>query len=179
MPAVPAHPTPQQTAALTARQLADLESTLGLLVAEHRKLLGFLDAQQAAMRAIDLPAMDLAVNAQEAARLRIVTLETKRRGTVGVLTRGIRLDGPMTLTQLAALFPQRKAALLKLRDELKEVATAVASKNKVGGKLAGAVLGHLNTVVRLFAGAVERAGVYTKDGVPRVSGRIGIMEAVG
>ena len=30
-----------------------------------------------------------------------------------------------------------------------------------------------------LAGAVERAGVYTKDGIPRVSGRIGIMEAVG
>ena len=41
------------------------------------------------------------------------------------------------------------------------------------------MLGHLNTVVRLLAGAVERAGVYTKDGIPRVASRIGIMEAVG
>ena len=45
--------------------------------------------------------------------------------------------------------------------------------------LAGAVLGHLNTVVRLIAGAVERAGIYTKSGVPQVSNRIGVMEAVG
>jgi hypothetical protein len=59
------------------------------------------------------------------------------------------------------------------------VATTIASRTKVSGKVAGAVLGHLNTVVRLLAGAVERAGVYTKDGIPRVSGRIGIMEAVG
>jgi hypothetical protein len=45
--------------------------------------------------------------------------------------------------------------------------------------LAGAVLGHLNTVVRLIAGAVEQAGVYTKQGVPQVSARIGVIEAVG
>ena len=44
------------------------------------------------------------------------------------------------------------------------------------------IVGPGNTYVqlakRLLAGAVERAGVYTKDGVPRVSSRIGIMEAV-
>jgi hypothetical protein len=37
----------------------------------------------------------------------------------------------------------------------------------------------LNTVVRLLAGAVEKAGLYTKHGVPQVSSRIGVMEAVG
>ncbi len=161
------------------RQLADLEAALQLLIAEHRKLLGFMDAQQDAMRVMDLNAMDAAQNAQEASRLRIGTLETKRRTIVSLLTRGVKVEGPVTLTKLAALYPQRRDALLKLRDELKDVATTIASRSKVAGKLAGAVLGHLNTVVRLLAGAVERAGVYTKDGIPRVSGRIGIMEAVG
>ncbi len=161
------------------RQLADLETALQLLIAEHRKLLGSMDAQQAAMRVMDLSAMDAAQNAQEASRLRIGTLETKRRTIVSLLTRGVKVEGPVTLTKLAALYPQRRDALLKLRDELKDVATTIASRSKVAGKLAGAVLGHLNTVVRLLAGAVERAGVYTKDGIPRVSGRIGVMEAVG
>jgi hypothetical protein len=41
------------------------------------------------------------------------------------------------------------------------------------------VLGHLNTAMRLFAGAVGQSGTYTKNGVPRVSARIGVMEAVG
>ena len=161
------------------RQLAELEAALQLLITEHRKLLGSMDAQQAAMRVMDLSAMDAAQNAQEASRLRIATLETKRRTIVSLLTRGVKVEGPVTLTKLAALYPQRRDALLKLRDELKDVATTIASRSKVAGKLAGAVLGHLNTVVRLLAGAVERAGVYTKDGIPRVSGRIGIMEAVG
>ena len=55
----------------------------------------------------------------------------------------------------------------------------VADRSFVANKVASAVLGHLNTIVRLLAGAVERAGVYTKHGVPKVSARIGAMEAVG
>jgi hypothetical protein len=161
------------------RQLSELETTLQQLITEHRKLLGFMDAQQSAMRSLDLSGMDVAVNAQEACRLRIVALETRRRAIVQLLTRGVKLDSPMTLTKLAALYPQRAAVLIKLRDELKDVATAISARTKIAGKLAGAVLGHLNTVVRLLAGVVERAGVYTKDGVPRVAERIGIMEAVG
>jgi hypothetical protein len=54
----------------------------------------------------------------------------------------------------------------------------LAARNKISGKVATAVLGHLNTVVRLLAGAVERAGLYTKNGIPQVSSRIGAIEAV-
>ena len=161
------------------RQLAELESALQMQVAEHRKLLAFVDAQHAAMRAMDLAALDVAVNGQEACRLRIAGLEAKRRAVVQLLTRGTKVQGTVTVTKLAELFPQRRDALLKLRDELKTVATTISSRTKVAGKVAGAVLGHLNTVVRLLAGAVERAGVYTKHGVPQVSRRIGVMEAVG
>ena len=120
-----------------------------------------------------------AVNGQEACRLRIATLETKRRVIVAQLTKGQRLDQPVTLSKLGELYPQRRQALFKLRDELRTVASTISNRNKVSSRLAGAVLGHLNTVVRLLAGAVERAGVYTKAGVPRVANRIGIMEAVG
>jgi hypothetical protein len=161
------------------RQLSDLEQTLAQLIAEHRKLLAHVDAQQTAMRALDLNAMDVAVHAQEACRLRIATLETKRRQAVLLLTRGMKVEHPVTITKVAGLYPARRDALLKLRDDLKDVATRISTRSKVAGKLAGAVLGHLNTVVRMLAGAVERAGVYTKDGIPRVSQRIGVMEAVG
>ena len=83
-----------------------------------------------------------------------------------------------TLSQIAEMFPQRKPALLKLRDDLKAAVAAVSARTHVAGRLANAVSGHLTTVVRLLAGAVERAGIYTKDGVPKVSNRIGVMEAV-
>jgi len=161
------------------RQLAELESVLTMLVAEHRKLLTFTDAQQAAMRSVDLTALDAAVNGQEACRLRITTLEVRRRGLAVQLAKGQRVEQPVTLTKLADLYPQRRQSLFKLRDELRDVASTISNRTKVSSRLAGAVLGHLNTVVRLLAGAVERAGVYTKAGVPRVASRIGIMEAVG
>jgi hypothetical protein len=161
------------------RQLAELESVLTMLVAEHRRLLTFTDAQQAAMRSVDLGALDAAVNGQEACRLRITTLDVRRRGLVVQLTKGQRVEQPVTLTKLADFYPQRRQPLFKLRDELRDVASTISNRTKVSSRLAGAVLGHLNTVVRLLAGAVERAGVYTKAGVPRVASRIGIMEAVG
>jgi hypothetical protein len=160
------------------RQLLDLEAILQQLIAEHGKLLKHVDAYQSAMKAVDPRAMDTAGNLQEATRLRIAGLESRRRLLTQQIGRLLKVDGDVTLARIAELQPARKAALLKLRDELKAVMTQIASRSHVAGKLAGAVLGHLNTVVRLLAGAVEQAGVYTKHGVPRVSARIGVMEAV-
>jgi len=95
------------------------------------------------------------------------------------ITQQHKLSGEVTIQRLAQLFPQRGEALLKLRDELKRTILNIQAKTHIAGRLAGAVLGHLNVVVRLIAGAVERAGIYTKSGVPQVSNRIGVMEAVG
>ena len=162
------------------RQLPDLEAVLQLLVAEHGKLLAHLDLQQAAMKAFDLKSMDTAAKLQEAARLRIASLETRRRGLVLQIARLSRLqESDLTVSKLAELYPQRGPQLVKLRDDLKALIHQISVRTTVSGKLAGAVAGHLNTVVRLLAGAVEQAGTYTKNGIPRVSARIGVMEAVG
>ena len=162
------------------RLLPELESVLQSLVNEHRRLLAHLEAQQAAMKAFDLPALDDSRNQQEASRLRVATLENKRRAIVAMLAKALRVEGrELTLTRLADLQPARRDALLKLRDELRDLAARITARTHVAGRLAGAVLGHLNTVVRLLAGAVEKTGVYTRQGVPRVASRIGVMEAVG
>jgi hypothetical protein len=170
---------PANTNTAHIRQIADLESALQQLILEHRKLLKHIDAQQAAMKALNLRAMDEATNQQEAARLRIATLEHKRRTLTLQIAKLCRLNGEPKIPQLADLFPHRKTSLLKLRQELLDVIGQIAARNHIAGKLAGAVLGHLNTAVRLLAGAVEHAGLYTKHGVPRMSARIGVMEAVG
>ena len=159
--------------------LPDLENLLQLLVAEHRRLLAHLEAQQAAMKTFDLKAMDDARNQQEASRLRVASLEAKRRTIVLHMAKEVKLDGPLTLTRIADLHPPRRQALLAVRNEIKQLAEAIATRSHIAGRLASSVLGHLNTVVRLLAGAVEKAGLYTKHGVPRVSSRIGVMEAVG
>jgi hypothetical protein len=165
-----------------SRLLSDLESILQGLSAEHRKLAAHLEAHHAAMKAFDLKAMEDLASLQEATRQRIATWDTRRKAAVAHLARSIRpTPNPddLTLRRLAELFPQRRDALLKLRQELKDAADAVAARSRVAGRVAAAVLGHLNTAVRLLAGAVEKAGVYTKHGTPHVSRRIGVMEAVG
>lgn len=162
-----------------SRHVPELESILQQMIDEHDRLLKHFQVQHEAMKAFDLKAMDVAVNLQEASRLRVATLETKRRTLVAQLARAHGLTENMTIADIAKLYPQRGQALIKLRDTLKEAISQIATRTHIAGKLAGAVLGHLNTVVRLLAGAVDRAGLYTKHGVPQVSARIGVMEAVG
>jgi hypothetical protein len=162
-----------------SRQLLELEILVTQLIAEHKKLLANIDVHAQAMKRLDLDAMDDSQSLQEASRLRISTMETKRRMIVGQLARALKIEGDPTLDKIAKYFPVRREYLLKQRAELKGLMNEILNRTSVGGKLAGAVLGHLNTVVRVLAGAVEQAGLYTKHGVPQVAGRIGVMEAVG
>lgn len=162
-----------------SRQLTELENVLEHLIGEHRRMLGMLDAQQKAMKAMALDEIEACSHRQESSRLRIATLEARRQMLVQQLARLGRLSGSVTLAQVAQVFPQNGPKLLALRDELKGLVRQITERTNIAGKLASAVLGHLNTAVRLFAGAVGQAGTYTKNGVPRVTGRIGVMEAVG
>jgi hypothetical protein len=161
-----------------SRQVSELEQTLQQLVAEHRRLLADLEAQQAAMRTMDAAAVDAATRRQEQSRMRILALDTRRKLLSLQLAKVHRITADPTLAQLAELYPAYRVSLLKLRQELKDAVLKVNHRATVAGKVAAAVLGHLNTVIRIFAGAVERAGLYTKAGVPRMAARVGVMEAV-
>src|SRR2546428_4110819 len=131
------------------RLLPELENVLQALVAEHRRLLAHVETQQAAMKAFDLKALDQARNQQEASRLRAATLETKRRSIVLLIAKALRVEAQgLTITRLAELQPARRDALLKLRNQLKALAAQISARTHVAGRLASAVLGHLNTVVR-------------------------------
>ena len=162
-----------------SRQVLEVETLLQALAAEHVKMLNHVEIQQAAMKLFDMAAMDAGSKTQEAARLRIATLENKRRAAVAQLAKLHGFQGTMRVEDIAQLYPARGGSLRKLRDELKAIMHRLSTRTHVAGRIAGAVLGHLNTVVRLVAGAVEKAGIYTKHGVPQVSARIGMMEAVG
>jgi hypothetical protein len=161
------------------RQLGDLEMILTQLVAEHENLLGQLDEQQAAMKKLDLKALEACSKRQEATRLRIASLETRRRTTVSQLALALKIQGPATLAKVAEATGPHQAKLVTLRERLKDLMEQITTRSHVASRLAGAVLGHLNTMVRLLAGAVEQPGVYTKHGTAQVNGRIGVLEAVG
>lgn len=162
-----------------SQQISELENILRQQVAEYRKLLAQVVRHEGAMKLFDLRVMEDAGRQQEESRVRITMLEQRRRSVVLLLTRGTDLQGEPTLRKLAAMFPARAESLMHLRAELKGLIEQLATRTHVSGKVAGAVLGHLNTIVRLLAGVVERAGLYTKQGVPKLSSRIGVMNAVG
>jgi hypothetical protein len=162
-----------------SRHITDLHTVLAQLIVEHRRLLELLDAQHAAMKVFDLNVMADLMPRQEMARLRIIDLENKRRWLTRQIAAVHKLEGEPRLSQMAQMFPQHTAALLKSRDELRDVATQISRRSQTSGRLASAVLGHLNTVVRLLASAAQRAGLYTRRGIPRVGSRIGVMDAVG
>lgn len=160
-------------------QLSELETLLRQLIDEHRKLLAEVERHAGAMKTFDLEAMEESGRRQEACRLRINAMEQRRRLLCQQVGRATSQPGELTLRLIAGMFPARADALLKLRAELRSVAEQIAMRTRVSGRVASAVLGHLNTVVRIISGAIERAGVYTKKGVPSVSPRIGLMETVG
>jgi hypothetical protein len=161
------------------KAIHELETLLKALVAEHEKLLRLLENQQQAVRKLDTRRIEELAAAQESARMRISTLEMRRRQLVQQIGQAARLPGTVTIGQLAEAFPQSRAGLLGLRQRLRELAAAVSARAQVAGRIAGSVLGHLNTVVRLIAGATEQAGLYNRQGSHQVSPRIGVMEAVG
>jgi hypothetical protein len=162
-----------------SRHITDLVSILLQSIAEHRRMLEHLELQHAAMKKFDLGAMADLMPRQELTRLRLGELENKRRALMRQITATLKLPEEPRLTRLAELVPQHAAALLKARTELRELAAKIAQRSQGSGRLASAVLGHLNTVVRLLAGAVQRAGLYTRQGIPRVGSRLGVMDAVG
>ena len=177
--AKPQPPSPHLSAGV--RMLAELEELLLGLAAEHQKLAGQIDALTAAMKRLDLKAMDVARRQQEAGRARVATLDGRRRAVVRQLARLHGLAGEPKVPQLAELYPARRAALLAARGRLRAAVDAAHDSSRVAGGLARSVLGHLNTAVRAFANAVDRPGTYTRDGNPRLGGRgrLGVMEAVG
>jgi DNA repair exonuclease SbcCD ATPase subunit len=162
-----------------SRQVLEIEAVLQQLIDEHRKLLAQVDRQFEAVRFYKPREMqDIAV-LQDATRLRVIKLESQRRLLTHQLGKLYKVEGELTITKLIEMFPARAENLKKLRTELRSLMQQIKTKTHISGRVAASVLGHLNTIVRLLAGAVERAGVYTKHGVPKVSARIGAMEAVG
>src|SRR3954463_10448952 len=161
-----------------SRQVFDLETVLQQMIDEHKKLVVHLENNQKAMKTFDLKSMDDLARLQEATRLRIATFDTKRKTLILTIARAHRMTQVPTLSDIATMYPPSAPKLHKLRDELKSLIYTTQTRSHVAGRVASAVLGHLNTVVRLLAGAVEKAGLYTKQGVPQVSSRIGVMEAV-
>ena len=157
----------------------ELEKALAAQVAEHRVLFAAVTRHLDAMRLFDLNAINTASDAVEASRSRVVGLESRRRGLMAQVVRTHKLPDGITLSDLADAVPTHRVSLLKLREQLRGLTAEISAKSGVSNRVAASMMGHLNTVVRVIAGAVRQAAVYTKQGVPTVAARVGVMEAVG
>ena len=162
-----------------AQSIYELENVLQSLLTEHRRLLDLLQTHHAAMRSMSMEQLGPSAEGIQTSRARLMMLESRRRVAVAQLGKELKAASPPTLSMLAEAFPQRRPFLLKTRQDLREVTSAITRQTAVSSRVAGALLGHLNTVVRLVAGAVRQAGVYTRTGSPSLSARIGGIEAVG
>jgi len=158
--------------------LAQLEAALRLLVAEHRGLLGLLDAHEAALRSFRADAIERAARDQDAARQRIAAAEARRRSAALQIARGLRQTAPPTIARLAELYPDKRPVLLALRQELRDLAERVRARAAFVGKVTQGVLGHLNATVRLIAQAANGPGTYTKSGGAPLPSRVGVLNAV-
>src|SRR5438477_12241943 len=110
------------------KEVAQLQVVLQQLIAEHEKLLAHLNNQQAAMKKLDLPAIDQITGLQDASRMRIAALDGKRKALVTQLAAMLKLQGPTTLARLAESLPQHKQMLLALRDQLKAKVNEIATR---------------------------------------------------
>ena len=162
-----------------SRQVLEIESVMQQLIDEHRKVIAQMSKQHDAMKRFAVREMEDIAQLQESTRLRIVKLELQRRTLMHQIVKLYKLTRSPTVSELAEMFPPRRESLCNVRDELRAVMMEVKQKSQIAGRVAGSVLGHLNTVVRLLAGVVEKAGTYTRFGVPRVASRISSIEAIG
>lgn len=168
-------------------QLDELERSLRLVLADQKRLAEMLVAQRECMR--QLRAADVEKLAAEIAtiRQRIAASDGRRKLLAMAAARelGIVAKEPTLAMLIAAMKdPVRAGRLAKLREELRAVVMEVAAASHVAGRLAGAVLGHLNMAVRTLSTAINgggshAGGAYTRTGSPRVGGRIGVVEALG
>ena len=162
---------PEKGDILMSRLIADLESILQQLIVEHRKLLKHVDC--APGRDEDDGAGCDGSGGELSGGLATARHDAgeSRRRTVIAADCATTQDYRRNHDHASGASSFRSAGMrcTKLREELKKTILADPGENAHRRSTGWSLLGHLNTVVRLIAGAVERAGIYTKSGVPQVS----------
>lgn len=162
-----------------AQQVTQLEMILAQLIEEHSRVLAIVTVQHDAVKSLASQKLADSTNRLDACRVRLGQIEQRRRAQVIVIAKLVNGTPQMTITQIAAAFPQHAAKLTALAIELKAAIHQVQEHTHVIAKVSMAVLGHLNGALRAFARAVGSANTYTKSGVPKVANRIGVINAVG
>lgn len=162
-----------------SRSISDLINVLKTILRDYARMADLVQQQQTAMRALDQSAMERLHADQDRLRIQLSQLENRRKNSLSAVARAYKLSVMPTLAQVADLEPAHRQEILQLRDDLQRVTQELANRWLMVLRLAGALLGHLNSAVKLLAGATQQAGTYTRQGGTMLSGRIGVVDAVG
>jgi hypothetical protein len=152
-----------------------LVRSLDGLIKTHGELLATLREQLEAMRKMDAVAMSDAGRRQEAIHRRLLRLETDRRRAARALATSLRLPADAALTDIAARLATPPAELQDRRVRLRSLSTEAAKLGEQCSRLAGGVLAHLNSSLRLLTGG----GTYAAGGNFHMPPRLSRMEAIG
>lgn len=158
--------------------ISQLELVLRQLVNEHRALLASLDAHERAIRACAIDQIERAARDQDAQRLKIAGVESRRRQLVHQVARQQRTLKPVTLVALCEFYPDRAKAIGEIRAELIDVAQRVQRQTTLISRVAAGVLGHVNATLRVIAQAATGPATYTSRGEQSMPLRIGVLNAV-
>ncbi|MEL7238190.1 MAG: flagellar export chaperone FlgN, partial [Planctomycetota bacterium] len=148
----------------TNAQLDQLEQVLSKLADAQNDLTDLLEQQHQAMTKLNTGVMDNCARRQESLHRRVMQLEHERRSLVLSLATAAGLPAGATLRDLADAYaahaPERRVRLLELRDLLRKRSAHAAKRGRRCGRVAGSVLGSINTALRLLT----RSCIYNKSG---------------
>lgn len=148
------------------KALAELESLLTQLIAEHRQLLEQLRGKQQAMRSAKPAEVEARCTQEQAIVYRIGRLETQRQDAVRRITAMIdpAARSTLSITQIADRVEEPlRGRLLVLRQQLRELIETVRRENEVARIATEGLLKHVQGIIQQVAAAMG-AGTYGRRG---------------
>lgn len=147
--------------------IAQLETNLGELLAEHDALLALLERKHQAIRHAKPAVVEECLERENGRLQRIGELEKHRQQLVAELTERFapQATEPMTLAQVADLVgDDQRERLLGMLGVLRERMEQVRHRTYVIAQASQGLLRHVHGVVQRVTGAVTGAGTYGRSG---------------
>jgi hypothetical protein len=136
--------------------LDELGAVLDEMAERAEQLVGLLREQRDAVRAMNPDAIGDATARQSAVVLQLDQLERRRRA----------LAGAGSLAELAARLPaSRRARTLASAARIGQAARALGAETAIMRACAGAMLGHIEGLMRAVSRQLSHTGAYTHRGV--------------
>jgi hypothetical protein len=146
--------------------LAQLDSELAALLAEHEALLELIRAKKQAMtRSRPQEVIDLCQRENQSVQ-RIGQIEKRRQKLVGQLTAGWApgATSPLTLGQIIERAGDRRPRLAGQQAKLRQLMTTIKDENETARRITDGLLRHVHGIFQQVTQAIGAAGTYGRRG---------------